>query len=67
MAAGRAVNTENMGFKEAGVKLTDRGFVKVDLDDARDHRARASTASATWPARRCWPTRGAARASSWPS
>ena len=34
---------------------------------ARDHRARASTASATWPARRCWRTRGAARASSWPS
>ncbi len=30
MAAGRAVNTEDMGFKEAGVKLTDRGFVKVD-------------------------------------
>ena len=32
MAAGRAVNTENMGFKEAGVELTDRGFVKVNLD-----------------------------------
>jgi dihydrolipoamide dehydrogenase len=31
MAAGRAVNTENMGFKEAGVELSDRGFVKVDL------------------------------------
>jgi dihydrolipoamide dehydrogenase len=31
MAAGRAVNTENAGFKEAGVQLTDRGFVKVDL------------------------------------
>jgi dihydrolipoamide dehydrogenase len=31
MAAGRAVNTENMGFKEAGVELTDRGFVKVNL------------------------------------
>lgn len=31
MAAGRAVNTENMGFKEAGIELTDRGFVKVDL------------------------------------
>ena len=30
MAAGRAVNTENMGFKEAGVELTDRGFVKVN-------------------------------------
>ena len=31
MAAGRAVNTENMGFKGAGVELTDRGFVKVNL------------------------------------
>jgi dihydrolipoamide dehydrogenase len=30
MAAGRAVNTEGMGFKEAGVELTDRGFVKVN-------------------------------------
>ena len=30
MAAGRAVNTEAMGFAEAGVELTDRGFVKVD-------------------------------------
>jgi dihydrolipoamide dehydrogenase len=30
MAAGRAVNTESMGFEEAGVKLTDRGFVQVD-------------------------------------
>jgi dihydrolipoamide dehydrogenase len=29
MAAGRAVNTENMGFTEAGVQLTERGFVKV--------------------------------------
>jgi len=32
MAAGRAVNTENMGFKDAGVELTDRGFVKVNID-----------------------------------
>ena len=32
MAAGRAVNTENMGFKEAGVQLSDRGWVKVNLD-----------------------------------
>jgi dihydrolipoamide dehydrogenase len=30
MAAGRAVNTEAMGFKECGVELTDRGFVKVN-------------------------------------
>jgi dihydrolipoamide dehydrogenase len=32
MAAGRAVNTGDMGFKEAGIVLTDRGFVKVNLD-----------------------------------
>jgi dihydrolipoamide dehydrogenase len=31
MAAGRAVNTEGMGFKESGVELTDKGFVKVNL------------------------------------
>lgn len=30
MAAGRALNTEGMGFKEAGVQLTEQGFVKVD-------------------------------------
>jgi dihydrolipoamide dehydrogenase len=30
MAAGRAINTENMGFQESGVQLTDRGFVKVN-------------------------------------
>jgi dihydrolipoamide dehydrogenase len=29
MAAGRAVNTEDLGLKEAGVQLTDRGFIKV--------------------------------------
>ena len=32
MAAGRAVNTENLGLKEAGIALTDRGFIKVDGD-----------------------------------
>ncbi len=32
MAAGRAVNTESMGFQEAGVQLTDKGFVKVNLE-----------------------------------
>ena len=30
MAAGRAVNTENLGLQEAGVQLTDRGFIKVN-------------------------------------
>ena len=32
MAAGRAVNSESLGLKEAGVELTDRGFVKVNLE-----------------------------------
>lgn len=31
MAAGRAVNTEDMGLTECGIQLTDRGFIKVDL------------------------------------
>jgi dihydrolipoamide dehydrogenase len=31
MAAGRAVNTDAMGFKESGVELDPRGFVKVNL------------------------------------
>ena len=30
MAAGRAVNTENIGLQECGIQLTDRGFIKVD-------------------------------------
>lgn len=30
MAVGRAVNTEELGLKEAGVQLTDRGFIKVN-------------------------------------
>jgi dihydrolipoamide dehydrogenase len=30
MAAGRAVNTDNIGLKECGIQLTDRGFIKVD-------------------------------------
>ncbi len=30
MAAGRAVNTENIGLEKVGVQLTDRGFIQVD-------------------------------------
>ncbi|MGH7518642.1 MAG: dihydrolipoyl dehydrogenase [Gemmatimonadales bacterium] len=30
MAAGRAVNTERLGLEEAGVQLTESGFVNVD-------------------------------------
>ena len=32
MAAGRAVNTETLGLKEAGVELNERGFIKVNLE-----------------------------------
>ena len=32
MAAGRAVNTENVGLRECGIQLTDRGFIKVDAN-----------------------------------
>ena len=32
MAAGRAVNTENMGFQESGIQLDERGFVKVNRE-----------------------------------
>jgi dihydrolipoamide dehydrogenase len=30
VAAGRAPNVENIGLKEAGVQLTERGFIKID-------------------------------------
>ena len=30
VAAGRAPNVEDVGLKEAGVQLTERGFVKID-------------------------------------
>ncbi|MBX9929516.1 MAG: dihydrolipoyl dehydrogenase [Gemmatimonadaceae bacterium] len=30
VAAGRAPNIDNVGLKEAGVQLTDRGFIKVN-------------------------------------
>ncbi len=30
MAAGRAVNTDGIGLEAVGVKLTDRGFIRVD-------------------------------------
>jgi dihydrolipoamide dehydrogenase len=30
VAAGRAANVEDVGLKEAGVQLTDRGFVKIN-------------------------------------
>ena len=30
VAAGRAANVENVGLEEAGVQLTDRGFIKIN-------------------------------------
>jgi len=30
MAAGRAVNTENLGLEACGIRLTDRGFIQVN-------------------------------------
>lgn len=30
VAAGRAPNVDNIGLKEAGVQLTERGFIKID-------------------------------------
>jgi dihydrolipoamide dehydrogenase len=30
VAAGRAPNVENIGLKEVGVQLTDRGFIRID-------------------------------------
>ena len=30
VAAGRAPNVEDIGLKEAGVQLTDRGFIKIN-------------------------------------
>src|SRR5204862_4675280 len=30
VAAGRAPNVEDLGLKEAGVQLTERGFIKIN-------------------------------------
>lgn len=30
VAAGRAANTENIGLKELGIAMTDRGFIKIN-------------------------------------
>ncbi len=32
MAAGRALNTENLGLEAVGIKLTDAGFIQTDED-----------------------------------
>ena len=60
VAAGRAPNVEDIGLKEAGVQLTERGFIKINerMETTRQGR---STRSATWPARRCSRTRANAR------
>ena len=46
MAAGRAVNTENIGLAECGVQVTDRGFIKVDQSGLLRHRRRGRSADA---------------------
>ena len=56
VAAGRAPNVEEIGLKEQGVQLTDRGFIKIN-ERMETQRRRASTPSATSPARRCSRTR----------
>ena len=67
MAAGRAVNTESHGA-QGGRRAAHRPRLRQgEPRDAGDHRDRASTASATSPGRRCWRTRAAGKASSWPS
>jgi dihydrolipoamide dehydrogenase len=64
MAAGRAVNTENLGLKEAGVQLTDRGFIKVNPATLKPPLP-GYMPLVMWPVLRCWPTRAAAKGSSW--
>ncbi len=66
MAAGRAVNTGDIGLEKVGVKLTDRGFIQVDPATLQT-TVKGSTPSVTSPARRCWPTRAPARAYTWPN
>ena len=55
MAVGRAPNVEDIGLEAAGVKLDDRGWIRID--DYNKTPRTASTPSATWPARPCSPTK----------
>ena len=72
VAAGRAPNVEDIGLKEAGVQLTERGFVKVNTEtyetsgegDLRDRRCdRRTDARAQGTARGCRVRRGDSPAS----
>ena len=56
VAAGRAPNIEEIGLKEAGVQLTDEGFVKIN-ERMETYAPKASTRSATSPVHRCSRTR----------
>src|SRR3989442_12704438 len=40
MAAGRAVNTENIGLKECGIQLTDHGFRSEERRVGKECRSR---------------------------
>jgi dihydrolipoamide dehydrogenase len=57
-AVGVVANVENLGLEALGVKL-DRGVIAIDGSAAP--MCRASTRSATSPARRCWRTRPSMR------
>src|SRR3546814_7518959 len=46
VAAGRTPNTQGMGLEEAGIELTDRGYIRVN--DRLE-----TTASSTWAIGEC--------------
>ena len=62
VAAGRAPNIEDIGLKEAG-RSAHRPRLHQDQRADGDDARRASTPSATSPARRCSRTRASAKAS----
>ena len=61
VAAGRAPVVEDIGLKEAGVQLTERGFIKIDEQfrtTAKGVFAIGDVAGSAWPAAasgRGWP------------
>src|SRR5688500_10382097 len=65
VAAGRAPNTEDLGLKEAGVQLTDKGFIKIN--DRMETSAKGIYAIGDVAGPRCSRTRAHAKASCSPS
>jgi dihydrolipoamide dehydrogenase len=59
-ATGRAPNGKKLGAENAGVAVTDRGFIPVDKQSAP--MCRTSSPSATSSASRCWRTRACMKA-----